>query len=215
MSKSRSPPLVEDAEAISEAARAAGLPVACGFLERAFLPAIGLDRVAEAPSRIEAVRRGPPSPRCLDVSVVVDLMIHDLDLALCLSRGEAVTVEAEGARIANALLDEARAEAIFSDGLVATFEASRVADERRRSWRIAFPSGTVEIDLIAHRLIGGEALGLEPGFGDAAMVRDRLGESVDAFLAAVRGEGAPLADAEAGIRALDLALAVERAAEEG
>ncbi len=98
----------------------------------------------------EAVRIGPPSPRNLDVSVVLDLMIHDVDLALALSPGEPAMVEAEGAAVANATLDRVDAEAEFDDGFVARFRASRIAESPERSIRIVYPSGEVRVDFLTH-----------------------------------------------------------------
>ena len=84
-----------EADAIAVEASRRGLVVACGFLERAAFQAMGLFDAPEAPLSLEAVRVGVASPRNLDVSVVLDLMIHDLDLALALGRGEPFAVEGE------------------------------------------------------------------------------------------------------------------------
>ena len=158
------------------------------------------------------MRRGPPSPRNLDVSVVLDLMIHDLDLALALTSAEALAVEAEGACIANATLDTVDAEVTFDDGFTAAVSASRAAQSRERTMRLVFPSGDLTIDFLAHTFENNTAFALNGDFEASAAGRDRLGASLAAFVAAVRGEGAaPLACAADGLRALDLALAVERA----
>ncbi|MEP6968372.1 MAG: Gfo/Idh/MocA family oxidoreductase, partial [Pseudomonadota bacterium] len=134
---------LEDADAIAAEAFARGLVAACGFLERAAFAAMGLFDVPRAPLRIEAVRLGPPSPRSLDVSVVIDLMIHDLDLALALTRAAPLAVEATGACVGGRLLDEARAEVTFEDGFTATLSASRVAPARERAMRLIYPTGMV------------------------------------------------------------------------
>lgn len=84
-----------DADALVAAAAKAGLSLACGHQERVVFQAMGLLDIPEPPLRLEAVRRGTPSDRNLDVSVVLDLMIHDIDLALALCDGEPVTVEGE------------------------------------------------------------------------------------------------------------------------
>src|SRR5580704_7024590 len=117
-----------DAARIAELAARSGVVAACGFLERAALQAMGLFDVPERPRLFEAVRISPPSPRNLDVSVVLDVMIHDVDLALALSPGEPAMVEADGAAVANATLDRVDAEAEFDDGFIARFRASRVAE---------------------------------------------------------------------------------------
>lgn len=201
----------DEAQAIAEAASASGLVVATGFLERAAFAALGLWTVPRAPLRMECVRLGPPSPRNLDVSVVMDLMIHDLDLALRLTTAEPLAVEADGRRLVNASLDEVEAEASFDDGFQATFRASRVSERRERRLTLIYPKGEVRLDLLAHTLENTTPWPLDAGFEETAGGRDRLGASLAAFVAAVRGEGAPLADAADGVRALDLALAVEQA----
>jgi predicted dehydrogenase len=197
---------LDDAEAIVREADRRGLIVACGFLERIALRAIGLFDAPERPVRLEAVRRGAPSPRNRDVSVVLDLMIHDLDLALTLGAGDPYAVEAEGGA------DEARAEISFDDGLVAIIEASRIAAVPQRRMLVAYPSGEVDIDLLAGTLSSTAAFPVRDDFAALPEVRDRLGASIAAFLAAVRGgAGQPVANAAEGARALDLALAVEMA----
>ena len=87
---------LEDADAVAREASQRGLVVACGFLERVAFEAIGLLDAPTRPSMIEATRLGAPSARNQDVSVVLDLMIHDLDLVLALAGGPPLTVEAEG-----------------------------------------------------------------------------------------------------------------------
>jgi predicted dehydrogenase len=199
-----------DADAIVSEGRRRGLVVACGFLERAAFSAMKLFDVPEEPMRLEAVRRGPASPRGLDVSVVIDLMIHDLDLALALSKAPVLAVEAEGACEVNDLLDAVETEVVFDDGFTAVLAASRVAQARERTMRLVYPSGEIFIDFLTHTFHNTTAFALDGAFEQT----DRLGASLAAFLTAVRGEAsAPLADASDGARALDLALAVELAVE--
>ena len=201
-----------DADAIAGSAAKRGLVAACGFLERAAFAALGLFDVPEAPLSLEAVRLGVASPRNLDVSVVLDLMIHDLDLALAIGRGEPLTVEGEGVCVANDQVDRAHAEVTFDDGFVATFHASRVAAAAERSLTLVYPSGTLKIDLLGGGLTNTTPFALDPDFAASPDGRDRLGASLRAFLRAVRGEiPRPLADAADGVRALDLALAVQQA----
>jgi predicted dehydrogenase len=201
----------EDAARIAEVAGRQGVVAACGFLERAGMAAMGLFGIPERPIRLEAVRLGPPGPRNLDVSVVLDLMIHDLDLALALAASEPAMVEADGARVANATLDRVDAEVEFDDGFLARFSASRVAEARERTMRVVYPSGEVRVDFITHAFENTTPFALDPDFEDAPAARDKLGASLAAFLAAVRGEGAPLASVRDGVRSLDLALAIEQA----
>jgi predicted dehydrogenase len=204
---------LEGADAIATEAAARGLPAACGFLERAGFRAMGLFDAPEAPLRMEAVRLGAPSPRNLDVSVVLDLMIHDLDLALAIGAGRPFAVEGEGVCVTNHHLDQVEAEVVFDNGFCAAFRASRVAEAAERTMRIVYPSGELRIDFIKGVFENTTAFALDPDFGSTPDGRDRLGASLFEFLRAARGEVArPLADAVDGVRALDLALAVERAA---
>jgi predicted dehydrogenase len=204
--------LPQDAEAIVELAAARGLVAACGFLERAGLAAMGLFDIPERPALLEAIRTSSPGQRNLDVSVVLDLMIHDLDLALALSPDEPAMIEADGAAVANATLDRVDAEVEFDDGFVARFRASRVAEVRERSMRLVYPSGEVRVDFLAHSFENTTPFALDPNFEESPAFKDRLGASIGAFLDAVRGErAAPLATVRDGARALDLALAIEHA----
>lgn len=197
---------LEDAEALVALAARRGRVLACGHQERVTFAAMGLLGAAERPQTIDSVRRGVANARNRDISCVLDLMIHDLDLALALSGAEPVAVEGEGS------FDALTAEIVFADGLVARFEASRVAPSRARTMRIGYPSGEVAVDFLGPAFENRSALALDPLFAASPEGRDPLETSLAAFLAAVRGEGRPVADGRDGVRALDLALAVERAA---
>jgi predicted dehydrogenase len=206
---------VLDADKVREAAKARDLVVACGHQERVVFQAIGLLDVPEQPLLLEALRHGPPSERSQDVSAVLDLMVHDLDLALSLSVGDAVTAEGEGRFGASGGWDVARAEVSFEGGFTALFDVSRMAPARKRSMRIVYPSGEVEIDFVARTFRNSTPFPLNADFADTPAASDPLGTSVEGFLQAVRGEAPrPVVCAEEAIRALDLALAVEQALEE-
>lgn len=195
-----------DGRALVEAAQAGGLVLACGHQERVVSAAMGLLDLPERPTRIEAVRRGTPSERNRDVSCAPDLMIHDLDLALALG-GRFSAVQAEGD------FDSLTAEVVFESGMTGRFEASRVADKRERTMWIVFPSGEVEIDFLAPSFRNTTPFKLDADFAQTAAGRDPLGTNVAGFLAAVRGEAPrPPVTGEEGLIALELSLAVERAA---
>ncbi|CAN5352960.1 Gfo/Idh/MocA family oxidoreductase [soil metagenome] len=195
-----------DADALVTAAAKSKRVGASGHQERVTFAAMGLLSTAQRPRSVHSVRRGLPSPRCRDVSCVLDLMIHDLDLALLLSAGDAVAVEAEGG------YDTVKAEVVFSDGLVAVFEASREAPARMRTMRLEYDTGDVEIDFLAPSFRNDSGVTLDAAFASSATGRDPLGVSFARFVAAARGEGAPVATFTDAARALDLALAVEAAA---
>jgi len=186
--------------------------VACGHQERVIFRAMGLLDVPEQPRLLEALRHGPPSDRSRDVSAVLDLMVHDIDLALAISRAEPVTAEGEGRQGPGGVWDVARAEVTFDDGFVAIFDVSRQAPARNRTMKIVYPSGEVELDFVARTLRNTTPFALNADYADTPDGKDPLGASVAGFLAAVRGEAPrPIVDAEDAIAALDLALAVEKA----
>ncbi|MEI9905667.1 MAG: hypothetical protein WDN06_18320 [Asticcacaulis sp.] len=179
-----------DGEAMVDLAAAKGLVLACGHQERAVFEAMGLYGVAEKPLRLEAVRNGTASDRNLDVSVVLDLMIHDLDLGISLAGCEAGGLEAtarrrEGVQAVGA--DEATAEVEFVNGMKGVFKASRMAAARERTMRIVYPSGEVFIDLLNRKFENTTPFQLNPDFSEAEIAKDPLGTSVFRFLDTVRG----------------------------
>jgi predicted dehydrogenase len=197
---------VAAAEEIRAAAQTCGLVVACGHQERVVFRAMGLLDIPEPPLRLEALRHGPASPRSQDVSAVLDLMVHDIDLALALSPSQ----PAAGPLTASGDWDRACAEVAFADGFTASFDVSRQAPARRRTMRVVFPSGEVEIDFVARSFRNTTPFALDPGFADTPAGRDPLGASVRGFLQAVRGEAPrPVVDASEAIAALRVALGVE------
>lgn len=203
---------VADGERVRAAAAAKGLVVACGHQERVGFRAMGLLDIPEQPLRLEALRHGPPSDRSRDVSAVLDLMVHDLDLALAISAADPVTAEGEGTLSDDGVWDIACAEISFDDGFVGVFDVSRQAPERRRTMRVVYPSGEVEIDFVARTLKNTTPFALDPDYAETPAGKDPLRASVEGFLAAVRGEAPrPVVTADEAIRALDLALAVEQA----
>jgi predicted dehydrogenase len=203
---------VADGEKVRALAATKGLVVACGHQERVMFQAIGLLDVPEQPLRLEALRHGPPSDRSRDVSAVLDLMVHDIDLALAISAADPVTAEGEGKLSGDGVWDVARAEVSFEDGFTAIFDVSRQAPERKRTMKVVYPSGEVEIDFMARTFRNTTPFGLYADFADTPAGKDPLGASVAGFLKAVRGQAPrPVVTAEEAIRALDLALAIEQA----
>jgi predicted dehydrogenase len=176
---------------------------------------MGLYDVPETPLRLEAVRNGTASTRNLDVSVVLDLMIHDLDLAQTLAGigpgGLAASARYrtdEGYKAVGA--DEVAAEVEFENGMKASFRASRMADARERTMRIVYPSGEVSIDLLNRRFENSTPFRLNADFAEADIAKDPLGTSVFRFLDTVRGDREkPLCTGEDALKALELALSID------
>jgi len=167
----------------------------------------------------EAVRAAPFRPRSLDVSVVLDLMIHDLDLVMELAGGEPEAVEAVGAAIASGHPDFAVARLRFSGGRAASITASRVSIAMERRLRVLGTEGEMAVDFLTRSLAvlrrgGAEAVETMPGHGvdrGTWTDHDSLEAEQGAFVAACQGRGPVVVDGAAGRRALKWALAIEEA----
>ncbi len=190
-----------------------------GHLERFSVAHGMLAGMVGPPLYIEATRTGPFKQRGTDVSVVLDLMIHDLDLILALSCSTIESVDAIGAPIASTQDDIANARIRFTSGTVATITASRVAIRTERRMRIFGRDGYLAVDFANRRLSvirrgKGEPVANLPGFGGETISwkeHDALAAEQEAFFAAIL-DGAPVVvDAAAGRRALAAALAVSDA----
>ena len=169
--------------------------------------------VGEPPRFVEVQRMGVFSPRSLDVDVVLDLMIHDLQILHALDPSPVAEVRATGIPVLSPRVDMANARVELASGCVANLTASRVAAERVRKLRAFLSSCYYSLDYAAQEVHGYR---LEAGDGRRSIVKDDLPaekaeplrRELEAFLAACRGEAAPLVDAAAGRQALATALAV-------
>jgi predicted dehydrogenase len=202
-------PLAVDPQAGADlVARAADreLVLACGHQERLVLEAIGLFDAPERPTSIESTRAGPWTGRSADVSVAMDLMIHDIDLALALLGEAPCETYASGRRSHRSLCDAMVGRARFASGASARFFASRIADARARSMRIEYESGVVDIDFVARSFSNTTPFSLDRDFLDKPDAQDPLGANVRRFLDAVLGEAPrpPVSGAE-GLAALRVA----------
>ncbi len=204
---------------LAELSRAQGLVLQVGHLERFSAAHGALTARMGKPLYIEAVRIAPFKPRGTDVSVILDLMIHDLDLILALTDSPVEHVEAVGAPVASAHDDIANARIRFANGAVATITASRISLKTERKMRIFSQTGYLTVDFAARKLtLIGRGIGMKlPGFEEFGVEQagwqdhDALAAEHEAFFNSVL-EGAPvMVDAAAGTRALAAALAVSKA----
>jgi predicted dehydrogenase len=207
------------ADELAELAAKKRVVLQVGHLERFSAAHGALTGRLGAPLYIEATRIAPFKPRGTDVSVILDLMIHDLDLILTLVDSPIESVDAVGAPVSSAFEDIANARIRFESGAVATITASRVSARTERRMRIFAQDGYMAADF-AHRQLtviargrGRPLPGLD-GFGIEEVAwpdHDSLAAEHAAFAASVL-DGAPvLVDAAAGRRALAAALAVSDA----
>lgn len=212
-------PLASDlrsARALATKAEERGRVLAVGHQERAVFDAMGLLAAPERPISMEAVRRNTHTGRNEDVSVVLDLMIHDLDLAVSLAgASEAERVDGTCWAARGVFSDHTEAEILFSNGATAHFVADRAAPARERTMRLVYPSGEVRIDFLARTFDSTTAFPLNAAFAETEAGRDPLGASIASFIAAVRGEASrPLVTGKEAALALDLAFRIERSSGE-
>lgn len=171
------------------------------------------------PLYMEAVRIAPFRPRGLDVSVVLDLMIHDLDLVISLAGGAVEDVQAVGTAVCSDRVDIANARLRFAGGAQATVTASRASLKMERRLRVFGTEGYASIDFLARELKlvrkgQGTALEQLPGHGIETLSwqdGDNLEAEQAAFVAACANGTPAVVDGHAGRAALDAALRVEAA----
>jgi predicted dehydrogenase len=205
---------LEEADDLLALAAAKGAVLQIGHIER-FNPATeALLSAGKGARFVEVHRLGSFSPRSLDVDVVLDLMIHDLDIVLCLDGTEPVQIEAVGVPVLTSRVDIANARLRFASGLIANLTASRVSVEKVRKFRVFAPRTYVSADFTAreaqvYRL---EVDGSErPRIASArhgAADQEPLRLQVEAFARAVRDRGRPVVSGNDGRRALALAHAI-------
>lgn len=207
---------VEEGQELIELAGKYGRVLQVGHQERFVFAAMGLfGSGIPRFERLSARRMGTPSARNLDVSVTLDLMIHDIDLVLALAGEAPERVEAQMLAERGALADHIVTQLHFSGGRVAELESSRVAADRDRVMDIVFEGGAaLGVDFIRKRFDNGSGLPLERDFADQPMAKDSLGSSVFNFVSRVLdpAHDSPAADGQAGLMALETALAIDAAA---
>jgi predicted dehydrogenase len=185
-----------------------------GHLER-FNPAIrALEMTIREPKFVECHRLAPFVERGTDVDVVLDLMIHDIDVIASLVRAPVRQVDAVGVPVLTDKPDIANARITFANGCVANVTASRVSMKRERKIRIFQPDAYVSIDYdqkraqIYHRPakgaswmdLRGETIEIKEG--------DALADQLDSFLECVHTRATPLVSGEEGLRALEIAASI-------
>jgi predicted dehydrogenase len=168
---------LEEANELVQLGEQNGVLIQTGHVERFNRAVRAALPFVEAPRFIESDRLAPFSPRGTDVAVVLDLMIHDIDLVLTLMQDAADTVTAVGVPVLTSFVDIANARLTFSSGAVANITASRVSRDRMRKVRIFQRSGYLSLDLASGT---GEFYRLRRDLDLSALAKGPL--SVDAFV---------------------------------
>jgi predicted dehydrogenase len=181
-----------------------------GHLERLNPAIMALKKMVTLPLFFEIHRLSLFSPRSLDVDVVLDLMIHDLDIVLDLVGAMPEEIRAAGISILSDKVDIANVRLAFPGGCIANLTASRVSTERVRKLRLFQPHQYISLDYqkqeaVAFTVSGGQQIGFQP----LTIPKDEpLRLEVEAFLDAVKNRSQPPVSGQEGLRALDMGLAI-------
>jgi len=216
-------PLADTVPAADELVRRAGdrgVVLQVGHVERFNRAVRAAAPYLEEPRFLQIDRLAPFQPRGTDVAVILDLMIHDLDLVLELVRSEVVDVRATGVPLLTTHVDIANARIEFANGAIANVTASRVSRERTRKLRIFQPTGYFSLDLAQGT---GDFFRLKAGWQSLGATRleqivehvrleapeaEPLKLELESFIRAVCGEEDVLVSGTAGAQALALAFRV-------
>jgi len=210
---------LEEADELIRLAERHGRVLQVGHLER-FNPAVlALRDIVGKPRFIESHRLGFFKERCTDVSVVLDLMIHDIDLISSLVQSEVCHIHAAGIAIVTREVDIANARLEFENGCVANVTASRISAKEERKLRIFQRDAYISVDFVRREINLTRIDGLADPPGDSpapipglSIQRigfeggDALWNELCAFVAAVRGRRVPEVSGQTGRRALAIAL---------
>ncbi len=215
---------VEEADGLIALANRNRLVLHVGHVER-FNPAVlALQGFPLAPRFIEAHRLAPFNPRGTEVAVILDLMIHDIDLVLHLVRSPVAHVVASGVAVVSDSIDIANARIRFQNGAVANLTASRISQKKMRKMRMFQKDAYVSVDFLEKT---SEIYRLESGMDDTDQTLGEIGigtnkrrvvyrrpdvpdtnglkAELETFLRAVRGEAVSAATGDAGRQALAVA----------
>jgi predicted dehydrogenase len=217
---------LEEADELLELAKRQGVIVQTGHVERFNRAVRAALPYVDRPRFIDSDRLAPFNPRGSDVAVVLDLMIHDIDLVLALVGSVVADVQATGVPVLTPFVDIANARIAFDSGAVANITASRVSRDRMRKLRIFQQSGYISLDLAAGT---GEYYRLRSGIDLAELVKAPLaleafvervpleapdGEPLrlefESFVGAIQGRQPVVASGEAGREALAVAIRIVR-----
>ena len=207
---------VAEGERLIEAARHARRILQVGHLERFNAAVQALQPMLAVPRFIESARLAPFKHRGTDVDVVLDLMIHDIDLILSIVRSPVVAVDAIGSSVFSQEIDIANARLRFASGCVANATASRVSLKTERRLRLFQDDAYVSVDLhqkvltVIRKTGGLSADGMpqvdiqETSYDQG----DALKAEIEAFLEAAASGRAPPVSGEDGLAALNVAVSI-------
>lgn len=205
---------VEQAEQLVAKARKSRAILQVGHLER-FNPAVeAIENVISEPKFIEVQRLGSFSARSLDIDVVLDLMIHDLDIILALIKDEVKVIRSSGIHVLSEKIDIANARLEFKSGCVATLTASRVHQGKVRKLRIFEPTSCYTVDYINQEVKIFPLNGKQTEIKSLKIEKEEpLKKELKNFFQCIRDGKTNKVSGEEALRALRLAYSVLREAE--
>jgi len=220
---------LEEADAMITAATAAGVVLQVGHIER-FNPAVrALEGILLDPMFIESHRLAPFEPRGTDVAVVLDLMIHDIDILLTLVKSPVARIDANGVAVVSDEEDIANARIQFQNGCVANVTASRISQRKMRKMRLFQRDAYISMDFLEgltemYRLVDSEEnmpatiiLGqIDKGKRQRRIIyerlptpeKDALQSELEAFLDSIATGKPPVVSGEEGRKALEVAVTI-------
>lgn len=190
-----------------------------GHIER-FNPAVtSLKPLLKTPRYMQAERCAPFTVRCTDVNVILDLMIHDLDIVADLAGSRPARVSAAGASVITREIDSASVRIVFENGCIADVAASRVSDEKKRVLRIFDGDSLYTADYQTQKaFVSRRGTGAVPEFVATEVPterRDTLLEEIKSFLGCIEHNTHPLVAGAEGRNALALARIITDSIEQG
>ncbi len=200
---------IEQAEKLVSYAKKNGAILQVGHLER-FNPAVeAIENLITEPKFIEVQRLGSFSARSLDIDVVLDLMIHDLDIIMSLIKDEVKVIKSSGIHVLSDKIDIANARLEFGSGCVATLTASRVHQGKVRKLRIFEPTSYYSIDYIDQEVKAFPLNGRQTDIKTLKIKKEEpLKKELQNFFRCIRDGKERKVSGEEGLRALKLAYSV-------
>ena len=213
---------LDEADKLIDLANTNHLVLQVGHLERFNAVIKEAQSVLDTPMFVESLRIAPFKPRGMDVNVILDLMIHDIDIIQYLIKSKIKKISANGARVVTQHVDIGNARLEFENGAVANVTASRVSLKSQRIFRIFQPDAYISLDLHHKRLIihqKGEAE-MFPGVPEIVYdevdchTNDALEDQASAFLNSIKTGEPPVVSAQEGRDALFYALRITKILQE-
>lgn len=215
---------VDHAARLVESAREKGLVLQVGHVERFSPPVIKMTSLLKAPLFIECHRMNVFTVRGTDVDVVLDLMIHDLDIVLSSIQAPVMELHAVGMKVVTGTADIANARLIFENGTVANLTASRLSNKTLRKIRVFQPDAYISVncarrDISITRMNGPlDISNPNPEIATSKLTypdSDPLADQIASFVRAVQTGSDPVVSGEDGRLALEVALNIMDQIEQG